>query len=140
MVSRLMGAMRELLERDAAVAQLDTAFAAASGGHGSALLIEGPAGIGKTRLLATARVRAEAAGMRVLAARGGELEADFAFGVVRQLFDTTIAEAKDPEREALLADAASLAKPLVAPGSGPDPAFSHSGPESTWAAVYGLYW
>ena len=44
-------------------------------------LIEGPAGIGKSRLLAAAREMAGAAGFRVLTARGSDLEQEFAFGV-----------------------------------------------------------
>ena len=50
------------------------------------MVVEGAAGIGKTRLVAEARRRAESTGMRTLSARGSELERAFAFGVVRQLF------------------------------------------------------
>ncbi len=52
-------------------------------GRGRLIAVEGEAGIGKTSLLAVARDRAERAGMRTLAARGSELERDFAFSVVR---------------------------------------------------------
>ena len=41
----------DLLERDAERAKLDAALARASGGHGSAILIAGEAGIGKTALV-----------------------------------------------------------------------------------------
>src|SRR4029450_917689 len=54
---------------------------------------EGPAGLGKTRLLAEARAIAGAAEMRVLTARGGELEGEFAYGIVRQLFEALLAAA-----------------------------------------------
>ena len=49
-------------------------------GAGRVLLIEGPAGIGKTALLDQLRRRAEAVGMSVRLARGGELERGFGFG------------------------------------------------------------
>ena len=61
-------------------------------------LVEGPAGIGKTRLLAEARVRGQEAGARVLFARAGELERDFPFGVVRQLFEAALADPAVRER------------------------------------------
>lgn len=77
----------ELLERESEVEQLAAAIDAALAGEGSALALEGQAGIGKTSLLADASRRACDAGMRVLSARGGELERQFAYGVVRQLFE-----------------------------------------------------
>jgi predicted ATPase len=43
-------------------------------GRGGIALLEGPAGIGKTALLRTVAARAEDIGLRVLSARGGELE------------------------------------------------------------------
>ena len=49
--------------------------------------------MGKTRLVAEARASAEAAGFEVLAARGGELEEEFAYGVMRQLFEPLLATA-----------------------------------------------
>src|SRR4029453_4159408 len=74
-----------LLEREVQVAALRALADAAGGGGGRFCRIGGTAGIGKPRLLAEGRAIAGAAGMRVLAARGGELEGEFAFGLVRQL-------------------------------------------------------
>ena len=71
--SRWPPCLADLLERDAELAALDALIAAAPAG-GRLLAIEGPAGIGKTRLLAEARIAVRAAGMQVLAARGSELE------------------------------------------------------------------
>ena len=59
------------------------------------MLIEGSAGIGKTRLLVEAGRLATAAGVRVLSARGSELERAFGFGTVRQLFEPSLV---DPAR------------------------------------------
>lgn len=64
-----------LLERAAEVATIPAAIDAALAGSGSVLLVEGAAGIGKTRLLAHACERAAAAGMTVLTARAALPEA-----------------------------------------------------------------
>src|SRR5262245_16741536 len=82
-----------LLEREAQVAALVALAEAARSGGGRFVVIEGSAGVGKTRLLAEARAIAGAAGMGVLAARGGELEGEFAYGIVRQLFEPLLASA-----------------------------------------------
>jgi hypothetical protein len=55
------------------------------------VIVEGPAGIGKTRLLRSARdAGLEAGATRVLGARATELETHLAFGVVRQLLDPLV--------------------------------------------------
>ena len=81
-----------LLEREPELSALRTLVDTAVE-RSAVLLVEGPAGIGKTRLLTATRAAAGAAGLRVLHARGGELERTLAFGVVRQLFETTVTEA-----------------------------------------------
>jgi predicted ATPase len=70
-----------LLEREEELGRLGWLMAAAADGRGAAVLLEGPAGIGKTSLLDAARRLADGR-LRVLEARGGELERDFAYGVV----------------------------------------------------------
>jgi predicted ATPase len=102
-----------LLEREDDLREAAGLLAAAKEGGGSALLIEGPAGIGKSALIRAVREQAPALGFTVLAARGAELERDFSFGVVRQLFEPALAAAADGEREAILAGAAGLAEPAV---------------------------
>src|SRR4051794_32737880 len=76
-----------LLEREADLASLLALVDAAADGDGGLAAVEAGAGIGKTRLLAEVRTAAAARGLRVLRARGGELEREFAFGIVRQLFE-----------------------------------------------------
>ena len=115
-------------------ASLDDAVAQASAGAGGVLLVEGPAGIGKTALLDQLRQRATERGLSVLTARGGELERGFGFGVVRQLLEGAVAGASVVERERLTAGAARLAEPVftdVAKGETSDVAF---------AILHGLYW
>ena len=76
-------------------------------------MLEGPAGIGKTFLLAETVRRATAAGRLVLRARASELERDHGFGVVRQLLEPAVVRAGADRRDALLEGAASLAAPAV---------------------------
>src|SRR4051812_42386521 len=126
-----------LLEREAELAALEAMLGAAQAGDGRLVVVEGSAGIGKTRLLGEARALAAAAEFEVLTARSGELEGQFAFGIVRQLFEAALAGA-DPElRAELLAGAAGLSASLFA--SAPTTA-SGEGAESSFAVLHGLYW
>src|SRR3954469_14189078 len=79
-----------LLEREAELAALHAYVDAAAAGAGRLVAIEGRAGIGKTRLLGEARAIAAEAGLTVIHARAAELEHEFAYGVVRQLFDAVL--------------------------------------------------
>jgi DNA-binding CsgD family transcriptional regulator len=124
-----------LVERDAELAAIDDALVAAAAGNGTALILEGPAGIGKTALLGAARASAEERGFRVLAARGGELEGAFAYGVARQLFEPALLAASGPERAALLDGPAALAAPAIL-GTGTETA----APVASFDVVHGLYW
>ena len=127
-----------LLEREAQVAALEALAEAARGGGGRFVVIEGSAGIGKTRLLVEGRAIAGSAGMRVLAARGGEFEGEFAYGVVRQLFEPLLASADPGLRAELLSGPAALVEPLFGAsqlaGSQDAPA------EGSFAILHGLYW
>lgn len=121
-----------LLERDAERAAIEVAIDRAQG-DGAVLAITGPAGCGKSALLALAGERASEAGMAVHGARGSELEREFAFGGVRQLFERSVARLPDAERAALLHGAAALAgPPLGLAGSAPR--------VDDFAAMHGLYW
>jgi tetratricopeptide (TPR) repeat protein len=105
------------------------------------VVLEGPAGIGKTALLAAVRTAAADGGMRVLRSRANELERDFAFGVVRQLFEPALAEATDEERADLLDGAAGVAAGLLGLPGAPAAESSHSmGVDPSFAILHGLYW
>ena len=86
-----------LLERERELETLRDGVDRACAGEGTLLLIEGPAGAGKTVLAREARAAAERARMMPLEARGSELEQPFAFGVVRQLLEPVIS--KEPEAD-----------------------------------------
>jgi DNA-binding CsgD family transcriptional regulator len=130
-----------LLERRQELARIEAALAEARTGRGRFLVIEGPAGIGKTALLAEARTAAAEGGMRVLRSRGTELERDFAFGVVRQLFEPPLGEASELERADLLHAAAGVAAGLLGlPGTPSSDGPPSSGVDPSFAILHGLYW
>src|SRR4249919_953252 len=74
-----------LHERDRELAMLDQAIVDAKSGEARLVLIEGAAGIGKSRLLLEARTLGERAGFNVVTARGNEFEREYPFGVIRQM-------------------------------------------------------
>src|SRR5215469_6140424 len=106
-----------LLERERELEMLRDGVDRACVGEGTLLLIEGPAGAGKTVLAREARTVAEQAQMMPLEAKGSELEQSFAFGVVRQLLEPVIS--RDPGRADLFAGAAGPAARLFEPGEQP---------------------
>jgi DNA-binding CsgD family transcriptional regulator len=130
-----------LLERGDELARIESALAEARAGRGTFVVIEGSAGIGKTALLAAVRAEAEDSGMRVLRSRGTELEHDFAFGVVRQLFEPALAEASELERADLLQSGAGpgagLLDLLGAPAAESLPPTDR---DSSFAILHRLYW
>lgn len=126
-----MSGSAELVERDRELRSLAEVVDSLAAGQGGMALIEGPAGIGKTRLLGAARGLAEESGVRTLAARASELEREFPFGVVRQLFEPALAGA---DREELFAGAAAPARSVFESDPGED------GAGATFAVLHGLYW
>jgi DNA-binding CsgD family transcriptional regulator len=123
-----------LLERTRELEAIRRASIAAKRGRGGVLLIEGQAGIGKTRLVAAARERLQRLGTRVLCARGSELERDFGFGVVRQLFEPVL-NGNRRRRQRWLAGAAALAAPLFT-----TPDVVAAGREAQDSLLHGLFW
>jgi DNA-binding CsgD family transcriptional regulator len=115
-----------LIERAAELATLDDAAAAVCAGSPVVVTIEGPAGIGKSALLLAARQAAASRGLRVLSARGGELEQGMSLGIARQLFERLLLHAPQQERtEMLTGTGASVARLLgldqgAVPGSPAD--------------------
>jgi hypothetical protein len=72
-----------LLEREAELAVLGSAWESARDGGGRLIVVEGVAGNGKSALLATSAEHAGECGLQVLRARESELERGLAFGMIR---------------------------------------------------------
>ena len=126
-----------MLERDGELARINTVIEGAAQGRGRLVVIEAPAGIGKTRLLDEACQAGRTAGMQVLRARGVALESTFAFGVVRQLFEAVLANASVVERGELLRGAAAIGGALL--GFTADET-ARPAADASFAALHGLYW
>jgi DNA-binding CsgD family transcriptional regulator len=120
----------ELLERERELAAVETLLQH----QGGLLVVEGGVGLGKTALLEVACGRARERGYEVLRSRGSELETEFAFGVVRQLFERRLLTAGPVERQALLAGPAGALGPLLVGDLLEGP------PDRAFAVLHGLYW
>jgi DNA-binding CsgD family transcriptional regulator len=127
-----------LVDRDSELADLSGRLDAVRTGPGSVVVIEGPAGIGKTALLGFACTRASDQGIRVLTGRASEFEQAYPWGVVRSLFAPALG-APDGEHGGLLAGAGRLADVALGLRHAPTEGFAAS-PEAMGAALHGLYW
>ena len=82
------------------------------------------------------RERAQDRGFKVFGARGSELETDFPFGVVRQLFEVEVLD--EVRRAVALADAAAPAEAVFdVPSASPE---RPDGEDVSFSALHGLYW
>ncbi|MFG2007272.1 helix-turn-helix transcriptional regulator [Spirillospora sp. NPDC048911] len=124
-----------LLERAGERAALTRLVGDVAAGGSGLLVIEGAAGLGKTELLNDARGHARTSGLRVLSAHSSELEQDFSFGIVRQLFERCVAESGPDDQDDLLSGAASPAR-LVVGSHVPD----SETVSPSFATLHGLYW
>jgi DNA-binding NarL/FixJ family response regulator len=123
----------KLVERESELDALAALVDGLAAGRSRAALIEGPAGIGKTRLLTEVRQVAEERGIPSLGARGSELEREFPFGVVRQLIEPALMQR--PNRTELFEGAAEIAQAVFAP-----PGTESLGGDASFAVLHGLYW
>jgi DNA-binding CsgD family transcriptional regulator len=126
---------RALFERDAEIAEIFSAVEQAWDGIGGLLAIEGRAGMGKTRLVAEARAAAEERGFQILFARSSELEQDFAYCVLRQLFEPLLASVERAERGELFSGAAALVERLF-----DDTQLEDAHGDVSFGMLHGLYW
>ncbi len=105
-------------------------------GRGGVVVVEGGPGVGKSALVHECVARARLRSRRVVRAQGWELEAGFAFGVVRQLFERELASLPKADRARVSAGpAARAAELLLAAGSAGG---GHDG--ASFALLHGLYW
>jgi DNA-binding SARP family transcriptional activator/tetratricopeptide (TPR) repeat protein len=121
--SRTKTSTSDLVEREDELRAVDDALGRVRSGEGGVVLFEGPAGIGKTRLLDELGLKAHEQDLQVLQARAGLLEREFAFGVVRQLLE--------PVAEPELMDGPAAAARAVLSDAGPA--------EGTFPVLNGLF-
>ncbi len=127
-----------LLERGLELVTLGRLLDGLAEGVGGVALIEGIAGVGKTRLLSTVADQARTKQVRVLSARASEFEDRFPLGVVRQLFEPVVRAHKDVSR--LLRGAEQAGELLLGgPGSTHETALSGAG-DASFALLHSLYW
>src|SRR5215217_4180769 len=125
-----------LLERESELDALDRALAGAVEGRGSVVAIEGPAGIGKSSLVAACLELARKREMYVIQVRATELERSYPYGIVRQTADSVALDKSQEERAALFTGAAKLALPILDPGAPEE----LDNPELMYQRLHGLYW
>jgi DNA-binding CsgD family transcriptional regulator len=126
-----------LLDRERELAKLGQLVEAAADGEFRFAVVEGPAGAGKTALLDVLAADAADSEVRVLRATGLELEREYPFGVVRQLFEPALYRLDTLERDEVFSGVAALAGELLtgrdAP-TGPKPA------DAGFAVAHSFYW
>jgi DNA-binding CsgD family transcriptional regulator len=123
----------ELVERERELQSLTALLDALAEGQPRMALIEGPAGIGKTRLLTELRREAQERRIASLGARGSELEREFPFGIVRQMLEPALLAR--PNRTELFEGAAEIAGAVFEP-----PESGSLGGDASYAVLHGLYW
>lgn len=123
----------DLVERESELDALTALLDGLAAGEPRMALIEGPAGIGKTRLLSALRDGARERGIAALGARGSELEREFPFGIVRQMLEPALLAR--PNRTELFEGAAEVAGAVFAP-----PGTETLGGDASFAVLHGLYW
>ena len=125
--------MPALLDRDVEMRELSRRLAAVRSGAGRVIVVEGPAGIGKSTLLEAATAIARGDGAEVLRARCSPLEQQAPWGTAQQLLEPL---RRRPGWDDLLVGAAGLAERALAPG----PVEPAPPGEAMHAAVRGLVW
>ena len=126
-----------VLERELETQCISDALDRARDGAGTAIVIEGEPGIGKSTLVRQAVREARQRGLSVLRAQGGELEQSRPYGVVSELF---AAVAADDRRADLFSGPAAVIEPLLGIGHLPDAPGSNDHLRDPFANVHGLFW
>jgi DNA-binding CsgD family transcriptional regulator len=123
-----------LLERKSALNAITAVLDSARDGTGDALLLEGHAGMGKTRLHEAALDEARLRGLRVLRAAGAELEINLAYGVAGRLLGALLDDLPAARRVALLRGAPPAVRSLV---SGEEPTDAEA--DSDMTVSHGIF-
>jgi DNA-binding CsgD family transcriptional regulator len=112
-------------------------LSAATAGEGGVVYVEGASASGKSRLMAEAAEGARAAGMKVLDARGHDLEGEFSFGVAIQLFEEAWFAVSERERAVLLEGPARSVGELI---SGSLSGGHGLAGDLAYVVIHGLFW
>lgn len=140
MVGRVQGEVVDgragrLVERTGELKRLAELIDSVTGGVGSAVVVEGVPGLGKTRVLAEAVELARVRGIRVLRASATRGAKDLPGGVVLRLVEPYLARLGEDDRSAILGGAAALTLPLLTGNT------EHPGSASSPSAIlHGLFW
>ncbi|GAA1287954.1 AAA family ATPase [Saccharothrix xinjiangensis] len=126
---------RGILERDDDLDRCSTVLDAVRARVGATVVIEGPAGIGKSELVAQVCAEAAVRGVVPLAVRGNQRDRTMAFGATRALLTRWVTGRGEKEQRVLFAGAADLARvPLGLPQQ------RHRGADSVIGLTEALYW
>ncbi|XVV06039.1 helix-turn-helix transcriptional regulator [Actinosynnema sp. CA-248983] len=124
-----------ILERDDDLARCSAVLDAVRARVGATIVVEGPAGIGKSELVAHVCAEAAVHGIVPLAVRGNHRDQTIAFGAVRTLLTRWVTGRGSRDQRALFAGAAEFARvPLGLPRSG------RHDPGSMIGLTEALYW
>jgi len=129
-----------LIERVAELDILARGVARLAGGVGGVVVLEAPAGLGKTALLERAARLAADAGCVVRRAAPGPHERHFPFGVVRTLLEPPLRDMPAGERAPLLTGAAAPAGALLLDGEMPGVDGHLIGAAGATAIAHGIMW
>ena len=130
-----------LLERSVELARIESALSGARTASARSWWSRGRPGSGRRSCSRRRGVLRQTAACGCSGRGGAELERDFAFGVARQLFEPSLAEASELERVDLLQAAAGVAAGFLGlPGAPPTLDPPASGVDPSFAILHGLYW
>ena len=130
-------AQQELLERDDELQVIAQLVRGAEHGTGALVLVEAPAGLGKSALLDHAATRASDSGLLVLRARGHQLERAFGWGIARSLFEGLL-RAGPHGPSGMLDGPAAPARAVLLDSAGAPGGTSSS--DAAFAILHALYW
>jgi len=123
-----------LVERAVEAGVIGRAVTDVEAGTGRFVLVEGPAGIGKSAVVAEAARLGAKSGLRVLKARSLELEHEVGFGLVRQWFEPIVNSLDEVALAELFRGGVAAARSVLAPVAG------DTAPAGDFAVLHGLYW
>jgi DNA-binding CsgD family transcriptional regulator len=126
-----------LFERERELGTIMGLLRDAGESRGRLLLIEAPAGIGKSALAERAAALGVGEGFLVLRAAGRELERGLGWGVARSLFESWLFTRPSGDREELLRGPAAPSRVLFEPDAGP---IAPGAEQVGFGILHGLYW